>query len=92
MRCRYGGIAWCDSKLALLYESEWQNRRSRVWSFAPDDAEIAPKLLFDRNYEDIYTDPGSPLAVRHPMLPTAVLARVDGGDKLLMQGVHTIER
>jgi hypothetical protein len=84
--CRYGGIAWCDDNLALLYESLYDSRRSRVWTLAPGNPCRPPKLLFDRNYEDIYTDPGHPLAVRHPVWPSSVLARVDGGDALLMQG------
>jgi hypothetical protein len=84
--CRYGGIAWCDGGLALLYESWWQTRRSRVWVIAPDDPGAPPQLLFDRSYEDIYSDPGSPLYVRHPRLGTSVLARIDGLRKLLMLG------
>lgn len=84
--CRFGGIAWCDDDLALVYEGNWETRRSRVWTFRPADPGQPQKLLFDRNYEDIYTDPGSPLGVRHPQYATDVLARVDGGNKLLMQG------
>eukprot|EP00892_Ulva_mutabilis_P002989 jgi/Ulvmu1/12691/UM094_0049.1 len=83
---RYGGIAWCDDGLAMLYESWWATRRSRVWTFTPGDASATPQLLFDRSYEDIYSDPGSPLYVRHPTLPTSILARVDGGRQLLMLG------
>lgn len=84
--CRYGGIGWCDDGLALLYESWWESRKSRVWTFAPGDPSAEPQLLFDRSYEDIYSDPGSPLYVRHPTLPTSILARVDGGRRLLMLG------
>jgi hypothetical protein len=83
---RYGGIAWCDDDLALLYESHWDSRKSRTWIFAPGDPLRAPKLLFDRNFEDIYTDPGNPVGVRHAEWCTTVLARVDGEDKLLMEG------
>lgn len=38
-----------------------------------------------RNYEDAYSDPGSP-ASRRTSLGTYVLAMVDGQKKLLMQG------
>lgn len=57
-----------------------------MWTFSPGDPSAAPQLLFDRSYEDIYSDPGSPLYLRHPTLPTSVVARVDGGRKLLMLG------
>lgn len=46
---------------------------------------ITPQLLFDRNYEDAYSDPGSP-ATRRTQWGTYVLALVDGERKLLMQG------
>lgn len=72
--------------MALLYESWWATRRSRVWVVAPGDPSKEPELLFDRSYEDIYSDPGSPLYVKHPVLGTSVLARVDGERKLLMLG------
>lgn len=43
-------------------------------------------LLLYRNYEDAYTDPGSP-ASRRTSLGTYVLAMVDNQKKLLMQGI-----
>jgi len=43
-------------------------------------------LLLCRNYEDAYTDPGSP-ASRRTSLGTYVLAMVDNQKKLLMQGI-----
>ena len=73
--------------MALLYESWWATRRSRVWVVSPGDPSKEPELLFDRSYEDIYSDPGSPLYVKHPVLGTSVLARVEGERTLLMLGV-----
>jgi hypothetical protein len=35
--------------LALLYESRWSDRRSRVWTIAPNDPSRAPAVLFDRS-------------------------------------------
>ena len=43
-------------------------------------------MLFDRSYEDSYTDPGSPVT-RRTAWGTYILARLDGGDQLLMQGL-----
>lgn len=81
---RYGGISWGHDGLALLYESEWKARRSRTWIIAPDGS-AEPKILFDRSYEDAYSDPGSPVQRR---LPNGhyVLAEVDQPRQLLMQG------
>ena len=55
---RCGGVAWGDDGLALLYESWYKTRRSVVWAFAPGGSPDAKRVLFDRNYEDAYTDPG----------------------------------
>ncbi|KAI8467198.1 MAG: alpha/beta-hydrolase [Monoraphidium minutum] len=83
MRC--GGVAWCDEDLCLVYESKWATRRSRVWTAAPGRRGEAPALLFDRSYEDVYNDPGSPLS-RRTKNGTYVLAKVDGKRQLLMSG------
>jgi hypothetical protein len=43
------------------------------------------QVLFDRNYEDAYTDPGSPATARTP-LGTYTLAQLAGpGRRLLLQ-------
>ena len=68
-----------------LLESEWKSRRSVTWTLAPDHPDRPRTLLFDRNYEDSYTDPGAP-ALRRTDLGTYVLAQLDGERKLLMQG------
>ncbi|KIY94927.1 hypothetical protein MNEG_13035 [Monoraphidium neglectum] len=83
MRC--GGVAWCDGDLALLYESKWATRRSRIWTISPARRDQAPALLFDRSYEDVYNDPGSPLS-RRTENGTYILAKVDGKRQLLMAG------
>ena len=82
---RCGGIAWGDDSLALLYESWYKTRRSRVWTIAPGDPAKEPQLLFDRDYEDAYTDPGSP-ANRRTKRGTYVLAQIEGTRQLIMQG------
>lgn len=82
---RYGGITWGHGDLALLYESEWKTRWSKTWIIAPDSPETAPELLFDRNYEDSYSDPGSPM-LRRNGLGRYVLAEINEPRKLLLQG------
>lgn len=83
MRCR--GVSWGNPDFALLYEAEWKSRRSVTWVIAPDAPDAEKTVLFDRSYEDAYTDPGSP-ASRRTKWGTYVLALVDGERKLLMQG------
>ncbi len=61
--------------LCLVYESKWSSRRSKIWMYSPDRRSAAPELLFDRSYEDVYSDPGSPLS-RRTKNGTYVLAKV----------------
>jgi hypothetical protein len=46
--------------------------------FSPGNPSAPPRLLFDRSYEDVYSDPGSPFS-RKTALGTGVLAEVRGG-------------
>ncbi|KAL7586935.1 hypothetical protein Lser_V15G41438 [Lactuca serriola] len=90
---RYGGISWCDDSLALIYESWYKTRRVRTWLVSPgkssNENPPAPRLLFDRSSEDVYSDPGSPMLRRTPD-GTYVIAKFKKEDKqatyLLLNG------
>lgn len=83
LRCN--GVSFCDDELALLYQSWWNDRRAITSVFAPDDPDQTPKVLFDRSYEDVYNDPGQPVA-RRTSRGTYVLAKINGERKLLLDG------
>ena len=75
---RYGGISWGADGLGLLYESWYKTRTIRAYvvdTFGRPDR--PPRLLYDRNYEDSYDDPGSPLSRRMPD-GSYLLAQVTG--------------
>jgi len=88
LRC--GGMAWGDGELALVYESWWKTRRSVVHMVAPDHPERGMTVLFDRDYEDVYSDPGSPMSRRNPdgTYTIAILQNQGGyeGRQLLLLG------
>lgn len=58
---RLAGISWGRGDLALLTESWWKTRKTRTWLIAPDNAGTEPRLLWDRDAQDRYADPGRPL-------------------------------
>lgn len=60
---RYAGISWGRGDLALLTESWWKTRRTKTWLIAPDNAGTEPRLLWDRDAQDRYADPGRALMV-----------------------------
>ncbi|MCH8568848.1 MAG: prolyl oligopeptidase family serine peptidase [Balneolales bacterium] len=57
---RYSGIAWGHDELALVTERWFDNRNERVWRVAPENLRAGQQLVRERNYEDIYNNPGSP--------------------------------
>ena len=58
---RYRNISWQSGKFALVEERWWRSRRAKTWIIQPDNPQKRPLILFDRSYEDRYTDPGRPL-------------------------------
>ncbi len=83
LRCL--GVSFCDDDLAILNESWWKTRRLITHVIAPDHPDRPSKVLFDRSYEDVYNDPGYPVA-RRTSRGTYVLAKIDGERKLLLNG------
>lgn len=57
-----------------------------MWMIAPGQRDEQKEILFDRDYEDAYSDPGSP-ALRRTSRSTYVIARLEGTGQLIMQGV-----
>lgn len=57
---RYAGIIWGNNEFALLYDRWWNTRNQKIYVFNPSNSRVAPKILSDRNYQEVYTDPGNP--------------------------------
>jgi len=55
---RYMGIQWGNEQIAVASDRWWNSRNTKMYLFNPSDASIAPSILFDRNYQDRYSDPG----------------------------------
>lgn len=56
---RFSGITWGNNNTAIAYDRWWNNRNTRTYVFDPSQPNKSPKVLFDRNYQDRYSDPGS---------------------------------
>lgn len=55
---RFAGITWGDDEHALVYDMWYDTRNSKTFDFAPGQPEKGLKLIWDRNYQDVYSDPG----------------------------------
>ncbi|MCH2083912.1 MAG: prolyl oligopeptidase family serine peptidase [Saprospiraceae bacterium] len=54
---RFGGIEWGNDNMAIAYDYWWNTRNLKTYLFNPSTAEA--KMINDRNYQDVYSDPGN---------------------------------
>lgn len=59
LRLRFGGFSWGTGELALAHSWWWSDRRELTEIWKPDQPEALRTLIFDRNWEDQYNDPGN---------------------------------
>ena len=59
-KLRFRNIIWGTGNEALLGERLWKNR-NEITSLIDTDSRTIVKTLFNRQYDDIYSDPGSPV-------------------------------
>jgi dipeptidyl aminopeptidase/acylaminoacyl peptidase len=62
---RFSFIQWGSDNLAIAQDRWWNTRNTKTYVFDPSDASKKPKILFDRNYQDRYSDPGRPVSKRN---------------------------
>lgn len=55
---RYAGITWGNETVAILYDNWWNTRNTKTYIFNPSNPGQKPEVIFDRNYQDVYSDPG----------------------------------
>jgi dipeptidyl aminopeptidase/acylaminoacyl peptidase len=56
---RFEDVIWGDDNIAILVDNWWNTRITKTYVFNPSNTTIAPKIIFDRNSQDAYSDPGS---------------------------------
>jgi dipeptidyl aminopeptidase/acylaminoacyl peptidase len=59
LKYRFGGIRWGTGNIAMINQYWWKTRKERTVLFQPDFPDKPGILIFDRSFEDKYTDPGS---------------------------------
>jgi len=59
-KLRFRNITWGKGNEAILRERLWKNR-NEITSLIDTDSRTIIKTLFNRQYDDIYSDPGSPV-------------------------------
>jgi dipeptidyl aminopeptidase/acylaminoacyl peptidase len=56
---RFSGIMWGNSTTAIVQDSWYDTRNEKCYVINPTINNEAPIILWDRNYQDTYNDPGN---------------------------------
>lgn len=56
---RYAGIMWGNENVAIVMDQWYDTRNMKTYLINPSNPNQQPKIISDRNYQDIYSDPGS---------------------------------
>lgn len=62
---RFNTIIWGNDTIALAVDYWWNTRNMKLYRFNPSNAAEKPQILFDRNYQDKYNNPGLPVVKRN---------------------------
>ncbi len=81
---RYSGVDWGRDDVAIV-NSRWFNDRSEARYLVDPSQPGQGRVLVERNYQDRYNDPGSPLVEPNDQ-GRYVMQFVDGGDAILLEG------
>lgn len=55
---RFYKIEWGNKELAVAHDYWWNSRNTKSYIFNPSNPSVKPEILYDRNYQDVYSDPG----------------------------------
>lgn len=78
---RFEGFEWGNDNTALAMERWWQNRKELTKLVNPSNWQAA--VLFDRSYEDRYSDPGNP-DTKHNQYGRTVLNLLPNNEILML--------
>lgn len=62
---RFSGVTWGTDSLALGTDYWWNTRNTKTYRFNPGNPDGQAAIVFDRNYEDRYGDPGNFVTTRN---------------------------
>lgn len=64
---RFSGIVWGDQNTAVAFDYWWNTRNTKTYLFNPSNPDIEAQVIFDRNYQDVYSDPGNFVTTKNDM-------------------------
>jgi dipeptidyl aminopeptidase/acylaminoacyl peptidase len=55
---RFAGVIWGNETIAVIYDEWYDTRNVRTYLIDPSNPNLQPKVISNRNSQDIYSDPG----------------------------------
>jgi len=86
---RFSYIQWGNDEVAIAHDYWFDNRNTKSYVFNPSDNTQETKLIFDRNYQDAYSDPGSFVSAKNELNEYVLV--IDKGATYLMGDGFTKE-
>ncbi len=62
---RFAGVYWGNDEVAVVIDYWWDTRNTKNYLINPSNPAREAKILFDRNYQDRYNDPGNFVTVKN---------------------------
>ena len=56
---RFDGVIWGNENIAIVGDEWYDTRNTKTYIINPSNPNQAPKIISDRNSQDIYSDPGT---------------------------------
>lgn len=75
-------ILWGNDEIAVATDYWWNTRNTKTYVFDPSDSSEEPEIIFDRNYQDVYSDPGRFVTSKNEF--GRDILKLDGEDAFLL--------
>jgi len=56
---RFSNVIWGNDNTAIISDEWYDTRNTKTYIINPSNPNQAPKVIFDRNSQDVYSDPGN---------------------------------
>ncbi|KOY87400.1 aminoacyl peptidase [bacterium 336/3] len=86
---RFAGVMWGNDQVAIAFDQWYDTRNLKVYFINPSTDNPTPKIISDRNSQDIYADPGN-FEMKRNEYGKSVLA-IENGKMFLMGSGFTKE-
>ena len=84
---RLSGIIWGNNTSAVAIDYWIKNRNEKTYLFNPSDTNQKPRIIYDRNYQDRYSDPGFFITERNTFNKSVL--KIDSNNLILMGDGYT---